>query len=196
MNIVFLDTETTGLPRFREISAESMANNWPDIVSLAWSVYTKGGVLLKSKYSIIRPDGWTIPADSTKIHGITNEQAYTEGKDLGQVMDEFTMDLQTCDTVVAHNMEFDKNVLFNAYKWRLKTTPSWPREICTMLKSEPELKLPRKYPSAYRPYKSPSLTELYKATFGKEPTGQHNSQKDVEILCEVYWKRWPGGATY
>jgi DNA polymerase III epsilon subunit-like protein len=167
-----------------------MVNNWPDIVSLAWSVFKKDGILVKSRYSLIQPDDWVIPDDSIKIHGITNEQASNEGRGLREVIEEFNSDLQTCDTVVAHNMEFDKNVLFNAYKWRLNMAPSWPAEICTMLKSEPELKLPRKFPSSYRKYKSPTLTELYQATFGREPTGQHNSQKDVEILCEVYWARW------
>ena len=192
--IIFLDTETTGLPRFRNINALNQPYNWPDIVSVAWSVYESNGTLVKSCYSVIKPEDWIIPAESTKIHGITLEYAQENGRPLNQVLLEMKADLETCDSVVAHNLEFDKNVLFNAYKWRLDLNPwlLWPRdEICTMIRSEPELKLPSKYPTSNRLFKPPTLTELYEATFGEKPTGQHNSQKDVEILSQIYWKRWP-----
>jgi hypothetical protein len=90
-------------------------------------------------------------------------------------------------------MAFDKNVLFHGYKWHLNQNPwhLWPEwEICTMIKGEPFAKVPSKFPTSNRPYKPPSLTDLYKATFdGKEPTGQHNSMRDVEIMCEVYLKQ-------
>lgn len=191
--LIFLDTETTGLPKFRNINALNQRDNWPDIVSVAWSVYNTNGTLLKSAYSVIKPDGWLIPADSIKIHGITMEYAEENGRDMREVLNELKDDMAMCESVVAHNIVFDKNVLFNAYKWRIDMNPwhIWPRnEICTMIKSESELKIPSKYPKPHKLYKSPNLTELYVATFGKEPSGQHNSQKDVEILCEIYWKRW------
>jgi DNA polymerase III epsilon subunit-like protein len=192
---IFIDTETTGLPRFRDISAPNQEGNWPDIVSVAWSLYEPNGTFVKSQYSIVKPDGWTIPADSTKIHGITTEKALEEGRPLRDVLDELKEDLGKSEVIIAHHLEFDKNVLFNAFKWRLNYNPwhLWPeKEICTMLKSTDELKLPPKYPKRSHPYKPPNLTELYRATFnGREPTGQHNSMKDVEILCEIYWARWP-----
>jgi len=191
--LTFLDTETTGLPKRRNSNALESDDNWPDIVSVAWSVYEKNGTLVKSSYSIIQPEAWKIPEDSIKIHGITQEKALAEGRPLREVLDELKVDLQTSEYVVCHNIEFDKNVLFHAYKWRLHQNPwhIWPSwEICTMIKGEPEVKIPSKYPTTNRPYKPPTLTELYRATFGEDPTGQHNSQKDVEILCEIYWKRW------
>jgi len=192
--ITFFDTETTGLPKRRNSNALESSDNWPNIVSVAWAVYEHNGSLVKKSYSLIKPDGWTIPEDSIRIHGITEDKAYVEGRNLEEVLLELKADLQASDTVVAHNMEFDKNVLFHSYKWHLKQNPwhLWPeKEICTMVRAEPELKLPSRYPSSSKPYKSPTLTELYKATFDKEPTGQHNSMKDVEIMCEVYWHRWP-----
>jgi DNA polymerase III epsilon subunit-like protein len=115
------------------------------------------------------------------------------GKPLAEILGLLAEDLANVDTVVAHNLEFDKNVVFNAYKWRLSLDPRriWPKnEICTMRKSEAELKLPSAYPRPGR-FKPPSLKELYIATFNTEPTEQHNSLKDVELLCEIYWSRWP-----
>lgn len=188
--LVFLDTETTGLPKSRNSNGLEIKGNWPDIVSVAWAVY-ENKTLVKSRYSVIKPEGWTIPADSIRIHGITEEEA-SKGSSLHDILTELGKDLED-STVVAHNMEFDKNVLLAAYKWRLGINPwtLWPKtEICTMVRSTSELKLPSRFKDS-KQFKPPTLTELYKATFGKEPVGQHNSQKDVEILCEIYWSRWP-----
>jgi hypothetical protein len=192
--IIFFDTETTGLPKRRNSNALESPDNWPEIVSIAWAVYEHDGTLVKKCYSIVKPEGWIIPDVVIKIHGITNEKAHAEGRALSDVLGELKADLEKSDRIVAHNIEFDKNVLFHAYKWHLNQNPwhIWPEwEICTMGKGEPETKIPRKFPTSNRPYKPPSLTELYKDTFGgREPTGQHNSLKDVEIMCEIYWARW------
>ena len=107
---IFIDTETTGLPRFRDISAPSQEGNWPDIVSVAWSLYEPNGTFVRSQYSIVKPDGWTIPADSTKIHGITTEKASEEGRPLRNVLDELKEDLEKSEVIIAHHLEFDKNV--------------------------------------------------------------------------------------
>lgn len=191
--IVFLDTETTGLPKYRNAAALQAPFNWPEIVSVAWLVY-EDGHLVSSSYGIIKPQGWMISKDSIKIHGITQEYAEKNGRNLGFMLRELSNDLDNATAVVAHNMEFDKNVLFNAYKWHLDTNPLhfWPGiEICTMAKSTDELKLPSKFPTSYRPYKPPSLLELYEGTFpGKKFEGQHNSLKDTEALAEIYWARW------
>lgn len=193
MRILFVDTETTGLPKYRNANALQSPDNWPDIVSVAWVVY-EDAALVSSKYALIKPQGWTIPADSIKIHGITQSYAEENGRDLVTCLRELSSDLEQADVAVAHNMEFDKNVIFNSYKWRLDMNPLhfWPaREICTMIKSEPELKIPSKFPTSYRQYKPPSLMELFQATFpGKTFEGQHNSLKDVEALAEIYWSRW------
>lgn len=192
--LLFVDTETTGLPRNRYSNAMQGAENWPDIVSIAWKVYD-GPNFVRAENHLIKPMDWTISEGSTKIHGITNEHAQAKGENLHAVMLLLKKDLESSDSVVAHNLEFDKNVIFNAYKWRLDLNPwlFWPRdEICTMNRAEPELKIPNKYPKEYRPYKSPSLAELYQATFQDTlPVGlQHSADFDVGVLSDIYWKRW------
>jgi DNA polymerase III epsilon subunit-like protein len=193
MRLVFLDTETTGLPKYRNASALQAPYNWPDIVSVAWIVYDKGQ-LISSSYALIKPQGWVIGPESTKIHGITQAYANEHGSNMGFILNNLANDLKEANVVIGHNLEFDRNVLFNAYKWQLNLNPLhfWPaREICTMLKATDELKIPSKFPTTYRPYKPPSLLELYEATFpGRTIEGQHNAEKDVEVLTEIYWKRW------
>jgi DNA polymerase III epsilon subunit-like protein len=196
-SILFFDTETTGLPRARNISALQCADIWPDIVSISWIVHTIHSRTPPTKHTyIIKPDGWHIPADSIRIHGITNELAQTNGRPLAEVMAKFKDAVHSARHIIAHNMEFDKNVIHHAFKWRLGTDPLlfWDsrKEFCSMLQSKNELKIPGRYPKPSDPYKNPGLDELYRVTFkGKEPpSGAHSADRDVEVLYQIVANRW------
>jgi DNA polymerase III epsilon subunit-like protein len=171
---MFFDTETTGLPKCRDQAYKS-PGNWPHIVSIAWII---PGV--KKEYFLIKPQ-WEIPQESIRIHGITYEKALKEGSDLLEVMDKFWVDLGD-KPLIAHNVEFDTNVLINAEMWDLRRVyPPIKKTYCTMELTRNILKLP-----GYKGYKSPKLSELYEFIFKKKPEGLHNSLKDTEILVEIY----------
>ena len=191
--VIFFDTETTGLPTKRKVSALEEPGIWPDIVSICWWVFDNRKIVKKANY-LIRPSGWSIPYESTKIHGITQSRAVTEGSDLLEVLSEFKADIQGVKYLVAHNMEFDKNVMLNAFIWRLNIDPSfWPlkAEFCSAQKSKDELKLQSLYPKSWDLYKIPKLDELYQATFYKAaPEGAHNAERDVDVLQQIFWARW------
>lgn len=194
VRFIFFDTETTGLPRDRYKGALVGPGNWPDIVSICWMVF-EGHTLIKKVYNIIKPQGWKIPAAASAIHGITDEIAEAKGVPLQDIMAEFSEDIKGCYRIVAHNLEFDKNVVLGAYKWHLGINPLefWPvkAEFCTAQVSKWEMKLPSRYPKSADPYKFPSLGELYKDTFRKDaPDGAHNAERDVEVLQAIVWARW------
>ena len=77
MKYIFFDTETTGLPVDKAKSAIEYRNNWPDIVSISWIVAVDG-VFIKKETYIVKPEHWTIPDDSIKIHGITQYAAMAD----------------------------------------------------------------------------------------------------------------------
>lgn len=192
--IVF-DTETTGLPMNRYLDALHSPGIWPDIVSICWWVY-EGKELVKKENHIIYPDKWEIPESSIKIHGITYMKAQTDGVPLGTVLADFRADLTGVDHIIAHNLMFDKNVVFNAYKWRLGQDPTlfWPMnaEFCSGERSKAELKMPARYPKPGDLYKMPRLDELYEHTFHTPaPSGAHNAERDVDVLQQIVWARWP-----
>lgn len=195
--VLFIDTETTGLPLNKWQKAHQQKGNWPDIVSVAWEIY-ESAKLVSKNYYLIKPRGWKIHPESTNIHGITQEYAERNGYNFAEVMRILKQDLQSANMVVAHNLEFDKNVIYNAFIWHLEEDPTtfWPiTEFCTMVESEPELKLPNPSTNtnikSKKKYKSPRLDELYVHTFGKDPEkAAHNSQRDVEVLVEIFMKRW------
>ena len=206
MTTLFFDTETTGLPIDRRVPALDNEVNWPQLVSLSWSLW-KEGECVKRESHLIKPQGWIIPAESTAIHGITTEIATANGSDLLEALMSFRADVVKCfdgGRIVAHNMEFDKNVVFHAFAWHLRKDPRkfWPEdaEFCSQTKAKDELKLPFAFASAKAnakandQYKLPGLDELYRATFNEPaPPSAHSSSRDVEVLEKIYWARWTNG---
>jgi DNA polymerase III epsilon subunit-like protein len=175
---MFFDTETTGLPRCRD-QAYKGPGNWPHIVSIAW-ILVDSGKIQKKEYYIIKPK-WQIPSESVRIHGITYEKAMAEGSDLRDVMDKFWSDAKS-RPLIAHNIDFDLNVLINAELWDLgRKYPSINKTFCSMELTKNILKLPGNYG-----YKNPKLSELYEFIFKKKPFDLHNSLKDTEVLVEIF----------
>jgi len=66
------------LPRSWQASHEDL-DNWPRLVQLAWVLADEQGAILAEKSVIIRPDGFSIPAASTAIHGIDDAKANAAG---------------------------------------------------------------------------------------------------------------------
>lgn len=196
MKIVFFDTETTGLPKDRRVPALSAANNWPDIVSLSWMVY-ENGILVSAESHIVRPDPWTIPKDSTAIHGITNSCGLHNGRSLDWVLETFRTLIHDCDAVVAHNLAFDKNVVDGAWAWHVcprKGLPhrppfGWPqKQVCTAEIGKDLCKIP--FSDNPRRYKFPSLSALYTHVTGHPVTlPVHSSLHDTMLLASLFFAR-------
>ena len=77
MYLIF-DTETTGLPQNWQAPLTDF-NNWPRCVQLAWQVHDIKGKMIEVKNYIIKPEGYDIPFNAEKIHGISTERATKQG---------------------------------------------------------------------------------------------------------------------
>ena len=110
MFLIF-DTETTGLPK--DFSAPiSDTQNWPRCIQLAWQLHNSLGELIETKNYIIKPDGFSIPFNSQKIHGISTERALNEGWPIDLVLKDFSNALSQTQYFVGHNILFDLNIIF------------------------------------------------------------------------------------
>ena len=184
MKVLIFDTETTGLPKYRDIPVKKMPGNWPHIVSISW-ILLEDNVEVSRKSYIIKPRGWEVPVESTQIHGISNEKAVSEGHDLEEVINEFIC--ERYDLLVAHNLEFDDNVLVNAIYWDLgrKTFRAFPDpKKCSMKLGTDICKIPSQYGKGYKP---PKLSEFYNYVFKRPPimANLHSSLYDVEVLVDI-----------
>lgn len=103
-DILFFDTETTGIPdKSAKWDADYMG--YPHVVQIAW-IY-KGE---KFNY-IIRPEGWEIPEEATAVHGITTEYALEHGAPFAAVIDKFISDCREAGLICGHNIHFDTGIV-------------------------------------------------------------------------------------
>ena len=112
MRVLVFDTETTGLPKKRNQSLFN-TEDWPYIVQISLVVYdVADSSIVSINDNIIRlPDNITVPEDSTKIHGITNEIMLEKGENIKKILKMFLMDCANSNLIVAHNIQFDENVI-------------------------------------------------------------------------------------
>ena len=76
MRILFVDVETDGLPIRHNILEHP---DWPHIVQAAWIVSDGKGNIIRSASRIVKPVGFTIPAEAVAVHGITTKMAREQG---------------------------------------------------------------------------------------------------------------------
>jgi len=180
---LFFDTETTGVPRNYKAPASDI-DNWPRMVQLAWLMMDERGEELASAEHVVRPDGFTIPRDAARIHGITTELALERGVDLGTVLDEFGARVTESSGLVAHNVSFDERVVGAEYLRAGRLNPIETKErLCTMKASTNLCALPGPYG-----YKWPTLTELHMHLFGEPFDGAHGALADVRACARCYKK--------
>lgn len=181
---LFFDTETTGLPKNYKAPISDV-NNWPRLVQLAYIITDEIGNKIATKDFIIKPNGFIIPSESCKVHGITTEIANEKGKDLDVVMKEFLQDIESCNIIVAHNYDFDSKIVGCEFH-RLGMTMPNKKSICTKEGTTNFCKLPNNY--GYNSYKWPTLQELHYKLFGSNFEEAHNALIDIQATVKCFFE--------
>jgi DNA polymerase III subunit epsilon len=188
---LFFDCETTGLPRNRNFSVENV-EDWPRLVQIAWARYDRRGNAEGARCHIVRPEGFTIPPDATKIHGISHAHARRVGRDLTEVLDEFLKEAERPGTtLVAHNFDYDRGVVGGELvrlnrPLRFLDLP-W---ICTMTSTTELCRLPRPGGPGF---KWPTLEELHWYVFGFPYEGAHDAANDIDACARSFFKLLEAG---
>lgn len=179
MKILIYDTETTGLPVWGEPSEDECQ---PHLVQLA-AVLTdiESGDDIQSINLIIKPEGWDIPEEVSKIHGITTEQAMDVG-----VSECIALEMLHCIRGdwdrVAYNKSFDQRIIrIGMKRYRMdNSSDSWNEKEdhhCAMKMAREEIG-----------GKNPKLIDAYKIICGKELINAHSAMADTLATKEIYIK--------
>ncbi|WP_154856228.1 DNA polymerase III subunit alpha [Cyclobacterium xiamenense] len=183
MYLVF-DTETTGLPRNYNAPMSDL-DNWPRLVQLAWQLHDERGKLLSQHNFIVKPEGFTIPYNAEKIHGISTERAEKEGHDLKQVLHEFEEDLNNCRYLVGHNIGFDINVVgAELLRTQRQATALEKENLDTKDLGTDFCALPG---GKGGKYKWPTLLELHTKLFGNGFGDAHDAAYDVDATAKCFF---------
>lgn len=185
MHILFIDTETTGKPANYNASMLEV-DNWPRVIQLAWQITDEKNRLLAEEKTLIKPNGWVVPAEEFWInHGYSTEKCENEGLPMEDVLNAFITDITSygVSLMVAHNIQFDYNVLGAEMIRYKKTTGRRLKQFCTMQFSTPLLQIPSKIG-----FKYPRLEELHTYLFNKGFDGAHDAANDVTACRECFFE--------
>jgi len=182
MYLIF-DTETTGLPQNWKAPLTDF-NNWPRCVQLAWQVHDVEGKLVEVKNFIIKPEGYDIPFNAEKIHGISTGRANKQGMPLAEVLAEFVKDVEKCKFVVGHNVSFDNSII--GCELLRKEMPNLLADFPSLDTKDDATNYCAIPGGRGGKFKWPSLTELHTKLFGEAFAEAHNASADVEATARCF----------
>jgi DNA polymerase-3 subunit alpha len=183
MYLIF-DTETTGLPRNYNAPITD-TDNWPRCIQIAWQLHDEFGNLVENQDYLVKPEGFNIPYDAERIHGISTELAEEQGTGLAEVLEKFNRVLSKSKFVVGQNIGFDLNIMGCEFHRMGLATPMSQMPVldtCTEVTAE-LLKLPGGRGGRF---KLPTLTELHQYLFGEPFSEAHNATADVEATTRCF----------
>lgn len=202
MKSLFYDTETTGLPVWDKPSEDP---SQPRITQLcAELVDDDTQEVLASLNTLIKPDGWTIPAELEILTGITTAKCEQSGVRIGLALPIFFDMWKRSDQRVAHNESFDMRMvrielirvadcgaMYNAKPGELfwDTWKAGPA-FCTCDRSKKIVNLPptqKMVAKGMTTPKPPNLGEAYLHFTGLQLEGAHNAGIDVMACKAVYF---------
>lgn len=181
-DVLFFDTETTGIPD-RAAKWDTDFANYPHIVQMAWI----HGCKVESH--IIRPDGWEIPDETVEIHGITNEYAMEHGEPFAAVVDMFIQDCHDAGLICGHNIHFDTGIVKANILRELGREYYDANDVETALYKGKRIDTMRptmKWVDARMAngrLKFPNLSELYSRCFPGETFPAHDALEDCKAVA-------------
>jgi DNA polymerase III subunit alpha len=183
MYLIF-DTETTGLPRSWSAPITD-TDNWPRCVQIAWQLHDEMGNLIEHQDYLVKPEGFNIPYDAERIHGISTELAEQEGIDLKEVLEKFNIALSKTKFIVGQNVGFDVNIMgceFHRAGFASQMVKMPVLDTCTEVTAS-LLRLPG---GRGGKFKLPTLTELHQYLFNQPFAEAHNATADVEATTRCF----------
>lgn len=179
--LLFLDTETSGLPKNWNLPY-SARDNWPFCLQVSWVICTKDGQELKQENYYIKDEAVKISKSADKIHGITSQFLNENGRNRKEVMQLLHEDLVKYQPLVlGHFTEFDRLMVgADFYRTEIENLVKRETTFCTMLASTHLVKNPT--------LKFFRLGELYEALFNKKLEDQHNALVDAKATAACFFE--------
>lgn len=175
---IFFDTETTGLYDHKK-DFDHPAQ--PHLIQIGAILVSEDLRELATFDTIVRPEGFEIPPDSSAIHGITHDMAVKQGIHITAALNIFQGMCAGALIGVCHNTDFDYGVLMaeqhrNGFDFFLPE-----KKICTMKSTTNLVGLPGKYG-----FKWPKLIELHEFLFGEGFSGAHTAIDDIRATVRCF----------
>lgn len=190
--VLVFDVETTGLLPKDNRSPE----NCPYITQLSyivWDMNQETAIEMYDTYIKVPQHVEIIPF-ITELTGVDRELLDRKGVPIEHALHRFCRAYMDADIVVAHNLDFDKNMVLVEMERARINVPLFTNQLkaetyCTMRATNIYCDLWRVMKNGARLRKWPKLAELYEKLFNETPENLHNSMMDtaVALRCYLHW---------
>ena len=204
--VLVFDTETNGLlPKRDKTTRLPIINEYPYILQLSFVLYNIETSTYEKVYNeYINVDDSVVISDKiTEITGITKEICSAQGIPITSALYDFYHAYMQADRIVAHNINFDKNMMeLEIFRNRdnLRTIPEVyflfndmfnsvhnTDTYCSMQNTKKFCNI--MITGKYGPYpKPPRLVELHQTLFNFTPDNLHDALVDTMACLRCYMK--------
>lgn len=187
MGILFLDLETTGIPKRNSATrgfyppTEYHHYDGSRAIEIGYILVSHDNEKILEKSILIKPDGYDVT--NSHIHGITMQILCDKGIHITEALDIFLSAVEQADTVVCYNNDFDINILVSeCYRYGREDVAQsllQKTQVCAM-KTAMEFFGRRRYMK---------LIDCYKEfNPGIEYEQKHRAVDDCELTRDIYFK--------
>ncbi len=180
-NLLFIDTEASGLPK-KWKAPYSKIDNWPFSVQVSWLIYSRNGNLIKQENHYISDNDFKITPSALNIHGITREFLNEHGEPRHEVMQLLAKDMQLYQPLlIGHFMELDFHIISaDFFRSGVENPAVNLPTFCTMIATKQMGSNPQR--------KYLRLGDLYQLLFNRALLHQHNALNDVTATAECFFE--------
>lgn len=192
---LILDVEASGLFTYRDAAGNQVRADAPGQPRVAQI----GMIHVNHKFEVeaeheflIRPEGWEMSEEATKVTGLTTEFLKANGGPIAEALALYNAGIDARRVIVGHNIDYDcKAMRAENRRSGLDDRYMQTRTICTMLASTDLCKIP---PHGNRGgYKWPKLSEAC-VYFGIEQGADHTALADARNTLAIMLKLVERGA--
>lgn len=173
----FFDTETTGIPDWKEPSGSPKQPHITQIAAILLDMDTKNEI--SSINLIVKPDGWTIPDECVELNGLTTNFCAKVGIPEEEAVRAFLL-LGANIKRYAYNTTFDNRII------RIATKRFFPEKVqndwkageyeCAMMAAKKDMGV-----------RSVKLGDAYEHYFGERFKGAHDALSDTRAALRIWF---------
>lgn len=185
MYLIF-DSETSGLWRDKLPATDA---SQPHLLQIAAELLTDDFERKGLLFGLVKPDGWTIEPQAQDVHHISIMEATRYGVPLPSLIIPFYQMALKADTIVAHNVEFDRHIITSAlFRVSGEVPIGWRKKLnqffCTQEQSAADCALPGPIPGIP---KYPTLEEAHARLVPEIAFhSRHDALDDLEATKRVF----------
>lgn len=189
MNILFFDTETTGL---KDDKLPCTHEKQPMPIQIGYKIDAENRREMGLANILLRPQGWTMGKRAKEITKLDENLATEYGTHFVTGMEIMIDMIENADVVVAHNAGYDVTVIRRAVYVYCEMTDQeyWDvfegkQIVCTMLAA---MDIVKAKPKKNGKWKWPNLTECMRFFFNEDHSKAHDALADVIACARVFYE--------